>query len=1271
MLSTLRLTFFVCCWIAFWGNAAFAQHTRPQAHAVPSTRLRGVRGRRIEEARPTLALQTGHSGWVISIAFSPDGRLAATGSEDKTVRIWNVRTGEMLTTLQGHTARVETIRFSPDGRLLATLSQGGDRIRLWDPRRGRLLATVRAGQMLFNIALAFSPDSRKLAVVGFDERIYFWNLRTFQREGFYAHSSDIESINTPQALAFSPDGTRLAVGGEAPPFQANFQRGAVTLLDVRTLKPLRKLICREPVTRLTFAMDGRSLLTGSSSWALDARVTEAHLWDLGTGRVHPEWRHALQNVIPGVFNVAAGGAVAAFGNIPAPGYVRTVDLRTGRVQRQWKALSRPVDRIILSADGRRLAAFGWGEPGSIWDLVLGARVADIPDLRAWMAPEVTFSPDGHQIAAAGGSNDARIWNANNGRLAVDLRGHLGSVQSFVIAPDGDTVAAGCEDQFVRLWSPRTGRLRTTLTFPEPVTAVAYAPDGRLLAATGGHTTDSGRLGVWDVATGVQRADLTLRWTGYALTFSPDSRHLAIGPISQEVYGVRYSKGDSIGIQSHFGSGDQKGGYLWNTAEGTRCTTLPNQPDAITQLLFSPDSTRLAIGSDSSSTAPIDQRTRAEVQLYDVTAGHLDETLMWLGTAPLTIAYSPDGRTIATGSNVPGKAPAGLLWDSGRAKPRAALETTGFPPSGRPMHRPGVVVALVYSPDGSLLAGSVAGEVRLWNPANGRLIGILDEPRDFVKDLAFSPDGRLLVTASEERRARIWNVVARRQIPLVNWEQLASFPARFRYALSTEGAALLLHDTRDGRVLARMIPIPPPVLPERIPGGPPADSSDLWFTVTPEGYFDGSPDAARYIKWNVNGVLYPAERYLRRFRRPDLVSMALRGEKIQAAPLSAGDVPPSVRIVGFKDGDAAVTDPLKVTVETHSLHRVKQVEIYVNGRPLSPGEARPIESDARPIEADARPIEADARQPEMSVRYLQHFSFRVSLPQGASDIHLRAIAYDETDLGSDPAEVVLHRAGLQEVTGNLYVLSIGIGHYQHGGGTADSSRGQFRNLRYPAADAQAIAARLRQEGRPLYEHVEVHSLTDAEATRDSIREGIRWLQESVGPGQIDTVVLYLSGHGYSTPDGHYYFAPFDFDVRAAERTGLAGSELREALGGRLRARRVFLFVDTCHSGGLSGRSEDLAASLGEGVFIVASSAANEYAYESEAWGHGAFTLGLLRSLNKPELEDNGAIRFADLISSLRREVAILLRQSGRNDTEQEPCVPLAGRRLGEPVVHAHR
>jgi uncharacterized caspase-like protein len=232
--------------------------------------------------------------------------------------------------------------------------------------------------------------------------------------------------------------------------------------------------------------------------------------------------------------------------------------------------------------------------------------------------------------------------------------------------------------------------------------------------------------------------------------------------------------------------------------------------------------------------------------------------------------------------------------------------------------------------------------------------------------------------------------------------------------------------------------------------------------------------------------------------------------------------------------------------------------------------------------------------------------------------------------------------------------------------------QIRNLRYPSEDAKAVAERFEKEGASpgLYQAVQVHTLTNEQATLSSIRRELKWLQSSVRPGQVDTVVIFLSGHGVSK-DGRYYYATHDIDLRNMAGTSLSGKELKEALGGHLISKAVFLFVDTCHSGGLNGSNDDLAIELGEGVFLLASSGAKEYSFESEKWGHGAFTSALLRSLTKKELEDEGAIRFVDLVSSVRRDVKALLKEAGRNENEQEPCVPLAGRRLGEPIARAVR
>jgi uncharacterized caspase-like protein len=191
------------------------------------------------------------------------------------------------------------------------------------------------------------------------------------------------------------------------------------------------------------------------------------------------------------------------------------------------------------------------------------------------------------------------------------------------------------------------------------------------------------------------------------------------------------------------------------------------------------------------------------------------------------------------------------------------------------------------------------------------------------------------------------------------------------------------------------------------------------------------------------------------------------------------------------------------------------------------------------------------------------------------------------------------------------------------------------------------------------------------TLDNLRAGLKWLQQKARPGQIDTVVIYLSGHGLSDPQGHYYFPTYEFDQQNWKETSLSGQELQRELGGKLRARSVFLIVDTCHSGALAGaRSDDLNFEVNSsGVYMLAASGASQASYESEQWGHGAFTLALLRSLARKDLARQGIIHFNVLTYAVSDEVSKLMREVGQSETAMAPVVPLEGRRLDEPVAQA--
>jgi WD40 repeat protein len=877
--------------------------------------------------------------------------------------------------------------------------------------------------------------------------------------------------------------------------------------------------------------------------------------------------------------------------------------------------------------------------------------------------QVAFTADGRRVAAGCEDQAARIWDAATGRLQVVLRGTGGQTGARAVTPDGRRLVTAAYDGGARLWDLESGRLLSTQAPGGYVHAVALSPDGRLLATANQPGPGACQVRIWTMEPGgpvLRAGPVDLKELVLSFAFSPDGKVLAAGGVEA----VR----------------------LFDAGTGRELGVRPGRWHLGAGIVFAPDGRRLAIGTGD-----------GRVQLCEVPGLSPVATFAGFDDWVPALAFSPDGKILAAASSVnPSESGVAMrtggvkLWDTATGKLKAVL------PLGTDERTP----AVAFSPDGRLLAtatgivGSQAemklapargpGRVRLWDVATGRLRTTLTGLSQPATAVAFAPEGTRVAGQDGTGRVILWELPGGKALPAAPAARLLVFGPNFARPVSGLGAAVRLHAPQDGRLLATLVPLgadalDPPAASPAAPAGSlqparPAErvATGEWFVATPEGYFDCSANAARLVRWNVNGRLYPAERYLRRFRRPDLVRRALQGERLDVPALGTGDVPPAARILGLHDGDPVPPgDTLTVTVAATDDRRVGEVDLLVNGRPLPPENARPIEVLSRPIEVLSRPA-SPGRSPSPPAdpqhRIEQRFTYRFAPPQGAAEIHLRAIAYDETGLGSDPVDLVLRHAGAVPAAGNLYVLAVGVSRYRNG--RAERGEGQFANLRYAADDARAVAARFAREGKPLYERVEIRTLLDEEATATNVRAELQRLRQVVRPGQVDTVVIFLSGHGVGQ-DGKYYFATHDLDLKDLPRTSLPAPELREALGGALRAKAVFLFVDTCHSGGLGGRSDDLALAIGQGVYVMASSSAEEYAYESPAWGHGAFTLALLRALDRRDLEDEGAIRFVDLARFVAREVRSLMRAAGRSETEQEPCIPLDRGRLLAPVAQAPR
>jgi uncharacterized caspase-like protein len=249
---------------------------------------------------------------------------------------------------------------------------------------------------------------------------------------------------------------------------------------------------------------------------------------------------------------------------------------------------------------------------------------------------------------------------------------------------------------------------------------------------------------------------------------------------------------------------------------------------------------------------------------------------------------------------------------------------------------------------------------------------------------------------------------------------------------------------------------------------------------------------------------------------------------------------------------------------------------------------------------ADPALADARE------------FAVDVPPQDSDVQVFA----ENRHGVSVPAVVLVRRGATAAAPvrqpRLYVLAVGVGQYAH------SEIGQ---LAFAAKDARDFATAMqRQQGR-LYSQVEVRLLTDAQATRDEVVDGLEWLQRQVT--QHDVGMLFFAGHGINDAAQGYTFLPANADPDRLKRTGVSMADVRTTLSSL--AGKALFFFDTCHAGNVlgAGRRElprDLNGVINElagtenGVVVFSSSTGRQFSYEDPAWRNGAFTLALVEGLN---------------------------------------------------------
>ena len=394
----------------------------------------------------------------------------------------------------------------------------------------------------------------------------------------------------------------------------------------------------------------------------------------------------------------------------------------------------------------------------------------------------------------------------------------------------------------------------------------------------------------------------------------------------------------------------------------------------------------------------------------------------------------------------------------------------------------------------------------------------------------------------------------------------------------------------------------------------------WIAWTPTGYFMSSPGGDNLGGWQLNrgfnaaADFVPMSRFRDRFYRPDIIKLVLasldEAAAVQAADAAtpggrrpanvviADQLPPVVTIVSPSDGSPTQPGSVSIGYEVRSPSglALDSVELLLDGRPTG------LHQKLTPLVNAESPVQG---------------KIDVPIPDGTSgplEIGLVAKAEGKSSL---VAKVHLNVAGAPApddlLKPKLFALVVGISNYQIPG---------VQPLRFASKDAMDFQQLLmQQQNGSIYGPVDVHPLTDGQATTGKIKEELDWLNDHVT--RHDVGVIYLSGHGQTDARGRFWFLTSDTDKARLAATALSREDIDVTLQS-LRGR-VIVFLDACHagqasSGGGDGNVDvnalisDLTVS-GQEMVIFSSSTGRELSFESPDWQNGAFTKSVLEAIGE--------------------------------------------------------
>lgn len=859
-----------------------------------------------------------------------------------------------------------------------------------------------------------------------------------------------------------------------------------------------------------------------------------------------------------------------------------------------------------------------------------------------MVKAAFFHPNGENVVTVSHDRTVRLWDLGTGETLQVYRfpsepGQGGILFAGDISPDGRwvavgglTVGGGKQGDLIYLLSLETSQVSMVLKgHTDAILCVKFSHDGRFLASA----SHDGTARIYEIKTG-QAVQVLKGHTARVrkVAFSRDDRLLATAAADRTARIWSAADGSSVAVLTEFpedpiglawhpkentlATGCQDGTIRLWSGDGTLKQTLqPDPKDKIQSIAvdFSPDGSELLYGGVSSggrvglinlkdgkprlaftrhSNTVLDARFSPDGKLAITTGGDDHETLIWdvadgkvmqklqgAGRSVFSVAWRNDGRAFAWGNQNKGQ-PDGplehtfLLDDMqfggkpskefrGAVHKRGAWEVKQIDFRQLSFLKDGAVdhAYSVKEPNRVYSMTLLAGDRVVLGTGFGLVVldlngvkpsRMLRGQHDAIHALAPTPDGKAFLSGSLDQTISLWD--PDRDEPLASFFSVG----------------------RD------------------------------WIAWTPRGYYGCSAFGEKLMGWQVNhgpdrlASFHPAARFRTSLFQPNLVRFVFTEKSFEKAlALASQDRTEPIRPVNI----GAVLPPEVALISPNAVDAtVKGAAVEVKARARSSGD-HPI--TLMRLLVDGRPFQGDkgVKKFDPPAKGEVEASWNVDLLPGKHAI--AAVAESAVSKGISPwAEVT--RVDLKgEELPNLYLLAVGISAYP--GPLA---------LKYAHKDAIVLEKTLRSGREGVFRNVETRLLTDEQATRKNILEGLDWLQKQAKP--TDVAVVFLAGHGSRDAKGQFHYIPVDVSDQDLEGSAVAGDLLKKKFANL--AGRVVVILDACHSGAASrfkrALTDDLVRDLiseDAGVVVMCSSQGSEYSMESKQVEHGFYTLGLIEAL----------------------------------------------------------